>query len=202
MDNKSSNPIQKKLDSEIKKIREEHGNNLLTFNTVYPGGLSENYKSYLYVIITMKSKRIEEHRACIELKCTAISGYDDTQTMRISSRRVDKKKCEIRINFKDGLLPEDEEDYARQATPPIADAIKRDAADLLPWGRTIDGLQILMQSDLEPQIAVRTLFFLSGFVKKTRLFSRVVPDEEDTEYDEDVRCYINVMDNRTDTLPE
>jgi hypothetical protein len=33
MDNKSSNPIQKKLDSEIKKIREEHGNNLLTFNT-------------------------------------------------------------------------------------------------------------------------------------------------------------------------
>lgn len=82
----------KKLNAEIKASKKKHKRNFLSFNAkdnnLPVGSRPEAY----IIIITLELKRLEDHCACVEMKTTIVSHYHDTFTMKIPSRRVDKKK--------------------------------------------------------------------------------------------------------------
>jgi hypothetical protein len=189
----TSNPIMKKLEIKIIKIREHHEQNLLSFSA-QDNKIPVGSRSEAYIVITFKKRRIENHRACVEMETKIVSHYHDTFTMEIPSRRVDKKEREARILFEDGETPLDIEDFVRQAVPPIAMAIERDTEELLPWGRTITQLQILIQSDLASGVSQHILFFLSGLVRSSTLFTKLASDKTETNNDEDVTSFIDLME--------
>lgn len=189
----ASNPIIKMLEAEIKRVHDEHEGSLLTFRTE-DQSLPVGQRSDISVVIILKRRRVEEHRACAEIRTRVVSCYHDTFTMKIPSIRTDKKKCEARILFEDGDVPADGEDFVRQAIPPIAHTLRRDTEELLPWGRQVNQLQVFIKSDLSPWVTQQMLFLLSGCIKSTPLFSRVVPRESDTANDEDVVSFAELME--------
>lgn len=188
-----SNPTTKMLEAEIKRVHEEQRKPLDLSN-----GRTKALAS------GAKVRHIHHHRS--EAKngrgaqgvrrdenegCVVLPRHVYNEDPHVKNRR---EKCEARILFEDGDMPVDGEDFVRQAIPPITHAHSRDKEELLPWGWQVNQLQIFIKSDLSPWVTQQILFLLSGYVKSTPLFSRVVPREADTTNDEGVISYNQLME--------